>query len=289
MLSLPELKHRLKMNSKLYQSWINKEEIYDDQLTEINMNRLHNTLNLSGSPPSFGKPVFPLALLILGEPSVSPEKLGIDGHPARGEFMPPVRMKRRMFAGGDYEFFHQLNVGDRVHISWKITDITCKKGRSGDLVFVDIFREFKVNNKICATENRHIVYTDSKPKTDNTKESEILGIWTENIKTNEVQLFRYSAVTFNGHRIHYDRTYAIEEEGYPGLVVHGPLLATMLSLFAERQSGRKLKKFSFRGKHPVFDLDHFTLTGGFSGEDNAELRVLDHQSRLSMSAQAEFV
>ena len=111
----------------------------------------------------------------------------------------------------------------------------------------------------------------------------------EKIKTNAVQLFRYSALTFNGHRIHYDRTYATEVEGYPGLVVHGPLMATMLSLFAERQSGRKLRKFSFRGKRPIFDLDGFTLTGSFSGKDSAELRVLDHLSQLSMSAEAEFL
>ena len=203
--------------------------------------------------------------------------------------MPPVPLKRRMFAGGDYEFFQPLNVGEKVHVSWKITDITSKTGNSGELVFVDILRQFKVNQQLCATEKRHIVYTDSKPKTGHTDEIEIPGEWKDKINTNAVQLFRYSALTFNGHRIHYDRKYATEVEGYPGLVVHGPLMATMLSLFAERQTGRKLLKFSFRGKRPVFDLDGFTLTGSFSGKDSAELRVLDHQSQLSMSADAEFL
>ena len=203
--------------------------------------------------------------------------------------MPPVPLKRRMFAGGDYEFFQALNVGEKVHVSWKITDITSKTGNSGELIFVDILRQFKVNQQLCATEKRHIVYTDSKPKTDQADETEIPGEWKEKIKTNAVQLFRYSALTFNGHRIHYDRKYATEVESYPGLVVHGPLLATMLSLFAVRQTGRKLRKFSFRGKRPVFDLNGFTLTGSFSGKDSAELRVLDHQSQLSMSAEAEFI
>ena len=277
------------MNSPEYASWINKKEIYVDQFTEVNINRLHYTLNILGNPPSLGEQVFPMALLIHGEPSVRPDELGEDGHPARGGFMPPVPLKRRMFAGGDYEFFQPLNVGDKVYVSWKITDITRKTGSSGELVFVDILREFKVNQQLCATENRHIVYTDSKPKTGQTDEAEMPGEWTEKIKTNAVQLFRYSALTFNGHRIHYDRTYATEVEGYPGLVVHGPLIATMLSLFAERQSGRKLRKFSFRVKRPIFDLDGFTLTGSFSGKDSAELRVLDHQSQLSMSAEAEFL
>ena len=277
------------MNSPEYASWINKEEIYFDQLTEVNINRLHYTLNLSGHPPSLGEPVFPLALLILGEPSVRPDELGADGHPARGGFMPPVPLKRRMFAGGDYEFFQPMNVGEKVTVSWKITDITSKTGSSGELVFVDILRQFKVNQQICANEKRHIVYTDSKPKTGQKDKTEITGEWKEKINTNAVQLFRYSALTFNGHRIHYDRKYATEVESYPGLVVHGPLLATMLSLFAERHTERKLRKFSFRGKRPVFDLNGFTLTGSFSGKDSAELQVLDHQSQLSMSAEAEFL
>ena len=276
------------MNSSEYSSWINKKEIYVDQLTEVNINRLYYTLNLPGEPPTFGEPVFPLALLILGEPSVRPENLGEDGHPARGGFMPPVPLKRRMFAGGDYEFFQTLNVGDKVHVSWKISDITRKTGSSGELVFVDILREFKVNKQLCATEKRHIVYTDSKPKTGQTDEAEISGEWTEKINTNAVQLFRYSALTFNGHRIHYDRKYATEVEGYPGLVVHGPLLATILSLFAERNSGRQLRKYSFKGKRPVFDSDEFSITGSFSGRDSAELRVLDHMSQISMTADAVF-
>ena len=279
----------MKMNSPEYASWINKEEIYFDQLTEVNINRLHYTLNLSGHPPSLGEPVFPLALLILGEPSVRPDELGEDGHPARGGFMPPVPLKRRMFAGGDYEFFQPMNVGEKVNVSWKITDITSKTGSSGELVFVDILRQFKVNQQLCANEKRHIVYTDSKPKTGQKDKTEITGEWKEKINTNAVQLFRYSALTFNGHRIHYDRKYATEVESYPGLVVHGPLLATMLSLFAERQTERKLRKFSFRGKRPVFDLNGFTLTGSFSGKDSAELRVLDHEFQLSMSAEAEFL
>ena len=278
----------MKKNSPVYSSWINKEEKYFDELTEVNINRLHYTLNLPGEPPILREPVLPMSLLILGEPAVRPNELGEDGHPARGVFMPPVPLKRRMFAGGDYEFFQPINVGDKVYINWKIKEIKHKTGKSGELVFVDILRQFKVNQQVCATENRHIVYTDSKPKNDQSDGIEIPGEWKEVITTNAIQLFRYSALTFNGHRIHYDRTYATEIEGYPGLVVHGPLLATMLSLFAERQTGRKLSKFSFRGKRPVFDLNSFTLTGSLLGKDSAEFRVLDHNSQLSMSAEAEF-
>ena len=108
------------------------------------------------------------------------------------------------------------------------------------------------------------------------------------MRTNTLQLFRYSALTFNGHRVHYDRPYATEVEGYPGLVVHGPLLATWLSLFAEEKSGRQLKKFKFSGKRPVFDLHNFTLTGERNGKDSAKLRIIDHQFQLAVIAEAEF-
>lgn len=271
-----------------YNSWIGKKEVFTDQLTEINSTRLHYTLNLSGKPPSYGEPVFPLALLMLGEPSVPPNDVGIDGHPARGEFMPPVPLKRRMFAGGDYEFHRPLRVGDVVSVSWKTTDITHKNGKSGDLVFVNILREFSVKGILCATENRKIVYTDSDPKSRTPTNPEKSGKWFEQMNTNPLQLFRYSALTFNGHRVHYDFPYATEVEGYPGLVIHGPLLATWLSLFAERKSGLKLKKFSFRGKQPIFEINNFTLNGNSNGNNSAELQVLDHKFQLAVTAEAEF-
>jgi len=271
-----------------YDSWIGKKEVYADQLTEINSTRLHYSLNLSGRPPSYGEPVFPLALLMLGEPSVPPDGVGIDGHPARGGFMPPVPLKRRMFAGGEYEFFQPLRVGDQINVSWEITDITQKNGNSGELFFVNILREFWVKETLCASENRTIVYTDSDPKSRPQTAPEKIGEWHEEMRTNSLQLFRYSALTFNGHRVHYDQPYATQVEGYPGLVVHGPLLATWLSLFAAKKSGLQLKKFKFSGKRPVFDLHHFTLSGDNSGNNAAKLSVLDHQLQLAVTAEAEF-
>ena len=271
-----------------FDSWIGKKEVYADQLTEINSTRLHYSLNLSGRPPSYGEPVFPLALLMLGEPSVPTDGVGIDGHPARGGFMPPVPLKRRMFAGGEYEFFQPLRVGDQINVSWEITDITQKNGNSGELFFVNILREFWVKETLCASENRTIVYTDSEPKSRPQTAPEKIGEWHEEMWTNSLQLFRYSALTFNGHRVHYDQPYATQVEGYPGLVVHGPLLATWLSLFAAKKSGRHLKKFKFSGKRPIFDLHHFTLSGDKSGNNAAKLSVLDHQLQLAVTAEAEF-
>ena len=276
------------MNSECNE-WLSKTEVFHEQVLEVNAKRLHHTLIQNGKPPSSGEAVFPLFLLTLGEPSVPPNQLGEDGHPRRGSFMPPIPLKRRMFAGAEYVFHRSVRVGDEVKITWNITDITRKNGSSGELVFINILREFHVRETLCAIENRNIVFTDSDPKIREINDPEESGEWMEKMSTNPLQLFRYSALTFNGHRIHYDRPYATEVEGYPGLVVHGPLLATWLSLFASRKSGRELKKFWFRAKNPVFDLHHFYLTGDLCGNDTAKLRVLDHQYQLALAAEAEFV
>ena len=272
-----------------YEAWIGKTEVFKEQLSEVNTTRLYHTLNITDNPPSSGESVFPLALLILGEPSVSPEEIGEDGHPVRGGFMPPISLKRRMFSGGEYEFHQPLRVGDEVRVTWCITDIIRKNGSSGELIFVNIRRDFHAMEVLCATEIRKIVYTDSDPKVRPIDDPEMTGEWVEEMHSDPLQLFRFSALTFNGHRIHYDRPYATEVEGYPGLVVHGPLLATWLSLFAARKSGSDLKRFRFRGKRPVFDLHDFTLTGDLNGKDTAKLRVLDYQSQLAVTAEAEFI
>jgi len=272
-----------------YEAWIGKTEVFKEQLSEVNTTRLYHTLNIKDNPPSSGESVFPLALLIFGEPSVSPEKIGEDGHPVRGGFMPPISLNRRMFAGGEYEFHQPLRVGDEVRVTWCITDIIRKNGSSGELIFVNIRRDFHAMGVLCATEIRKIVYTDSDPKIRPLDDPEMTGEWVEEMHSDPLQLFRFSALTFNGHRIHYDRPYATEVEGYPGLVVHGPLLGTLLSLFAVRKSGSELKRFRFRGKRPVFDLHDFTLTGDLNGNDSAKLRVLDHQSQLAVTAEAEFI
>ena len=272
-----------------YEAWIGKTEVFKEQLSEVNTARLYHTLNITDNPPSSGESVFPLALLILGEPSVSPEEIGEDGHPVRGGFMPPISLKRRMFAGGEYEFHQPLRVGDEVRVTWCITDIIRKNGSGGELIFVSIRRDFHAMEVLCATEIRKIVYTDSDPKVRPIDDSEMTGEWVEEMHSDPLQLFRFAALTFNGHRIHYDRPYATEVEGYPGLVVHGPLLATWLSLFAACKSGSELKRFRFRGKRPVFDLHDFTLTGDLNGKDTAKLRVLDYKSQLAVTAEAEFI
>jgi len=271
-----------------YKAWYGKTEVFKEQLSEVNCKRLYQTLNLEIPPPSIGEKVFPMALLILGEQSVSTRETGNDGHPSRGGFMPPIPLKRRMFAGGEYVFHSPLRVGNDVKVTWEIMDIFKKNGNTGELIFVKINRNFYVKEILCATEIRNIVFTNSAPKLMTLNAPEKTSDWVEEVQTDPLQLFRFSALTFNGHRIHYDRTYAKDVEGYPGLVVHGPLLATFLSLFAEKKSGRKLKKFNFRGLCPIFDLHKFTLTGKKISNNSSKLNVLDYRFQKAIEAEGEF-
>jgi 3-methylfumaryl-CoA hydratase len=209
--------------------------------------------------------------------------LGPDGHPARGGFLPPVALPRRMWAGGKLAYHAPLPVGaDATRVS-TIRDVAEKRGRSGLLVFVAVDHAISADGVLCVEETHDIVYRDAQgagtaqaaPRDED---------WTEPHTADAVLLFRYSAVTFNGHRIHYDRSYARDVEAYPGLVVHGPLLATLLQDFAVRSAGRALKRFEFRGLAPLFDGEAFELCGKRDGT----LWVRAADGRLIQRAGAEF-
>jgi 3-methylfumaryl-CoA hydratase len=164
-------------------------------------------------------------------PHARQSEIGPDGHPKRGGFLPPVPLPRRMWAGGRLEWIKPLVVGDAIERTSTIQSVTHKSGRTGDLIFVLVRHEISNAAGIALTEEHDIVYRDApapddKPVTPTAAPSD--ATWTKTIHPDDVLLFRYSALTFNGHRIHYDRRYVTEVEGYPGLIVHGPLIATLL-------------------------------------------------------------
>lgn len=185
-----------------------------------------------------------------------PSALGADGHPAKGGFLPPIPLPRRMWAGGRLRFDAPLRFGEEAEKTSTITAIETKEGRSGMLVFVTLEHRIAGPAGLTIVEQQDLVYrapgTSGHPLP--------LPVATppacearETVLPDAVMLFRYSALTMNGHRIHYDRPYATDEEGYPALVVHGPLQATMLAMLAEREAGRPLRSFTFRGESPAFD------------------------------------
>jgi 3-methylfumaryl-CoA hydratase len=190
---------------------------------------------------------------------------GGDGHPARGGFMPPVSLPRRMWAGSRAECLKPVYVGDQVARRSRILDVQLKQGGTGDLVFVTVQHEISVGEALKVREQQDIVYREpssagaSKPAA---QQSAVQAQFGKTITPDPVLLFRYAALTFNGHRIHYDREYATQQEGYPALVVQGPLTATLLlDLLREQLPQETIRNFHFRGLQPLFDNAPFQVCG----------------------------
>jgi 3-methylfumaryl-CoA hydratase len=194
----------------------------------------------------------------------APHELGADGHPQRGGFLPPVPLPRRMWAGGRLKFIAPLRLGETVEKTSTIVRVEAKSGKSGNLVFVTVKHELTGSAGLAIVEEQDIVYREAAapgsiklPSGDTQPPSQ----WRQEFKPDTVMLFRYSALTMNGHRIHYDRPYAMGDEAYPALVIHGPLQATLLADLAVRKLGRPLSSFDFRGQTPAFDHDVLGICG----------------------------
>jgi 3-methylfumaryl-CoA hydratase len=218
-------------------------------------------------------------------------KLANDGHAERGDFLPPIALPRRMWAGSRFEFLHCLHAGEAISRQSTIKSIELKDGRSGKLAFVCVRHEISNTRGLAIKEEHDIVFrqhtpVDAPPPTAVAAPSDC--DYSRMIDADSVLLFRYSALTFNGHRIHYDRDYATREEGYPGLIVHGPLLATLLvELLGVTHPDRTIKTFQFKSVAPVFDLNSFHVCG-VDPDQNGEtqLWVKDHEGSLCMKGAA---
>ena len=225
-------------------------------------------------------------------PRYSQSQIGPDGHKLLGEFLPPVTLPRRMWAGGCIQYKGKLSIGDEIKKSSCIKKVKHASGKSGDLVFVVVNHIISCGNQLLIEEDHDIVYRSaptSHEKPPKEKAAPKDSDWSRIIKPDPVLLFRYSALTFNSHRIHYDRKYAMEEEGYPGLVVHGPLLATLLlDLINCEMPSCKVKIFDYRAIRPVFDTANFVIKGKLNGEAGAHLWVETGEGNLAMTATVKF-
>ncbi|MEJ0065535.1 MAG: MaoC family dehydratase N-terminal domain-containing protein [Caulobacteraceae bacterium] len=216
--------------------------------------------------------------------AVEPSQLGPDGHPKRGRFLPPVELPRRMFASAIFAFAAPLALGQPAQFDQTIADVRQRSGRTGALVLVDVERRLSQGGVLKLTETQTIVYREAGEATPPVADTGAGGegeLWLPNT----VDLFRYSAATYNGHRIHYDQTYVREEEGYPDLVVHGPFTAARLCGLAARLAGRQLKAFSFRALAPLFVNQPVRLRLG--EEPNSVIAVrCDGQTAVTASFEA---
>ncbi|MDO5668354.1 MAG: itaconyl-CoA hydratase [Alcaligenaceae bacterium] len=200
------------------------------------------------------------------------DELGDDGHPARGGFLPPADNRNRMWAGGRLTFVSDMVIGKEAERITTIKAVVEKEGRTGKLLFVTLEHVYEQEGKICIIEEQDIVYREPSPPKLVGDEPAPEAEWSQEVEPNSVMLFRYSAVTFNGHRIHYDYPYANGVEGYPGLVVHGPLIATkVLQAFTEEHPEKLVTQFSFRGVRPLIGPEPFKVEGAVVELNSAKL------------------
>lgn len=248
-------------------SWIGREDIGAEVLSEDLARKYHAMFDMPGAPPTHGAAVPQLIHFCLAQPAVPTAGLGADGHPARGGFLPPVPLPRRMWAGGALTFHGDLKVGDAVRRVSRITDVTLKDGRTGPLCFVTVAHRVEANGTLAIEERQDIVYRGADAgAAGKVPPAAERGAFVKPMTAGTPLLFRYSALTFNAHRIHYDRPYATEMEGYPALVVQGPMQAALLCNYATELRGAPPRRFAFRGLSPLFDTDAFALHATADGE-----------------------
>ena len=267
------------------EAWIGREESVVDWLTPTLAERFYAMLDLDGPPPTRGGVMPQLIHFCLCAPAAPTHALGPDGHPLRGGFLPPVPLPRRMWAGSDVEFLADLRVGDEVTRHSRVADITVKQGVTGALCFVGVDHAFSVEGRIAVRERQTIVYCEIPPAGSGRQPAlpATVAAVEQSCPTSPTLLFRYSALTFNGHRIHYDHPNTVLVEGYQGLVVHGPLQATWLSHLARLQrEGAPLRHFAFRGQSPAICNTPVMLHATADGID----LWASSEGRLTMTATA---
>jgi 3-methylfumaryl-CoA hydratase len=203
-------------------------------------------------------------------PRYRASEVGADGHAKRGGFLPPIELPRRMWAGGRFDFRAPLVIGDDATRTSRIADVTMKQGKTGPLVFVKVEHSIATARGVAIVEEHDIVYREVATATGEPPRARTDEQFAREVRPDPVLLFRYSALTFNGHRIHYDQPYATQVEGYPGLVVHGPLVATLLlEELQRRHPGASVARYAFRAVSPLFDIAPFTLCGRVDGTEAA--------------------
>jgi 3-methylfumaryl-CoA hydratase len=271
-------------------TWIGNSETRFDVATAAPVAALSATLDYDDALPQTGDVLPPLWHWLYFLPLHLQSDIGPDGHAKRGGFLPPVPLPRRMWAGGRLEFTRPLKIGEAIARVSTIADVSRKQGRTGELVFVLTRHEISDGAGVALSEEHDIVYREFAKPGDAVPPPQPAPAdqaWTREINADAVMLFRYSALTFNGHRIHYDRKYVTEVEDYPGLIVHGPLIATLLmDLLRRNLPDATVVRFAFRAVKPLFDLAPFFVCGRQDG-NMVRLWAKDAEGWLAMEATAE--
>lgn len=281
----------MSINLAHLQSWVGKTETATDHIGTTPIEAMAHTFNLD-APAIVAAPLRPLWHWLYFLPLSPLNQAGPDGHPARGGFLPPVPLPRRMWAGSNIDFISPIHAGDSVHRTSIVQSVEHKQGRTGDLIFVNVLHEiYKNKNELCISEKHNIVYRDA-PESGSPqptgKPAPTDATWSRTVHPSPVLLFRYSALTFNSHRIHYDRPYTTEVEGYPGLIVHGPMIATfLLDLLHEHLPEAVVTHYEFRAVSPLFDHQSFSIHGRYDETNKrVTLWAANQDGMLAMQAEA---
>ena len=274
-----------------WREWIGRTESSTATLTIYPMVAMAATLDKSSTRFQPGDTIPPLWHWLYFLETTAQSRLANDGHAVRGAFLPPISLPRRMWAGSRIEFLQPLHVGEVAERNSTIKDVSLKQGRSGELAFVTVEHSISGPNGVALKEQHDIVYREyAKPGAEpqTSEAAPPTSTFSKTVDPDEVLLFRYSALTFNAHRIHYDRDFARTAEAYPGLVVHGPLLATlMLDLLVTSLPECQLQYFEFKAMQPVFDLHPFDVCCDTPGADGkARLWIRDYTGALCMNGSA---
>ncbi len=275
-----------------FEDWIGREEERSEPILGAVVEAMAATLDLERSPQT-GEALPPGWQWLFFNPVVRRNVLSIDGHPRRGGFLPPIELPRRMWAGSRIRYLADLPVDGQATRSSRILKIENKAGKSGSLSFLTVQHTISCDGTACISEEQDIVYREATPPgaaaARAPKRYDGVPQWSRSFEPDTTLLFRFSALTFNGHRIHYDQAYARDEEGYPDLVVHGPLTATLLQQLAlEHGGGRPLARFDFRGATPLFVGRAFRLEGRQAEDGTLEVWARGPDGELAMSATAAF-
>lgn len=270
-----------------WDAWIGRSETRHDIATEALITRYRATLDSTETGPIAPQGIH----WCLCVPDAPTAQLDVDGHPKRGDFFPPILLPRRMWASSTVQFHAPIAAGMAIQRTSTISRIQEKQGNSGHLVFVTIDHIWANEEVPLVTEQQSLVYRAPSSERQTRPATSDVALdqtgWNRTLTPNETLLFRYSALTFNSHRIHYDAPYAEHEEGYPGLVVHGPLMASLLLDHAAQKLGpNQLKSFAFRGASPAFAGDPIHLVGTQENQ-SIGLTVLGNNGRTVMTATAE--
>lgn len=271
-------------------TWINRTESTHDVASVVPLKALSATLDRDDAI-DLGSEISPCWHWLYFLPLHKQSEIGADGHAKRGGFLPPVPLPRRMWAGSRIEFHAPVRAGQAISRNSKILDVRLKEGRTGPLVFVNVEHQIRAEGQLAITEQHDIVYRDMPAPNEAPPEGVLAptnATWTREIHPDDVLLFRYSALTFNGHRIHYDRRYVTQVEGYPGLIVHGPLIATLLlDLLRRSMPNAQVKTFAFKAMKPIFDIAPFQVCGRMDGDKTVKLWAVTPEGHMAMDASAE--